>query len=47
MTEPVVLVAHCYKCGAQTHMYYNNVPVCPTCLEVLKAETKLELNETL
>jgi hypothetical protein len=47
MTEPVVPVAHCYKCGAETRMFHNNVPICPPCLALLKAEAKLEFNETL
>jgi hypothetical protein len=46
-TEPVVPVAHCYKCGAETQMSRNSVPICPTCLALLKAESKLGLNETL
>jgi len=47
MTEPSAPVAHCYKCGAATKMSHNHVPVCPACAEVLKAEAKVELNETL
>jgi hypothetical protein len=47
MTEPVVPVEHCYKCGTETQTYRNNVPICQSCLELLKAESKLELNETL
>jgi hypothetical protein len=47
MTEPDVPVKHCYKCGAETQTYYHNVPVCAACSELLKAEAKLELNETL
>jgi hypothetical protein len=47
MTEPVMPVAHCYRCGTETQMYHNNVPVCPTCLARLKAQTKSEFNETI
>lgn len=47
MTKPAVPVKHCYKCGAETELYYHNVPVCPNCSELLKEEAKLELNETL
>lgn len=47
MSEPVVPVAKCYKCGAETTVYYHDVPVCPTCSEILKAKAKLDLNETL
>jgi len=47
MTEPVVPVTHCYKCGVETKTYYHNVPVCPTCEKLLKEEAKRELNETL
>jgi hypothetical protein len=47
MTEPVVPVAHCYKCGTETQTYRNNVPICPACSALLKAETQLEFNETL
>ncbi|MGA2214432.1 MAG: hypothetical protein ABSH31_14245 [Bryobacteraceae bacterium] len=47
MTEPIEPVAHCYKCGAETKIYHNNVPLCPACAALIKAEAKLELNETL
>jgi hypothetical protein len=47
MTEPVAPVMQCYRCGVETKTYYHNVPVCPTCAELLKAQAKLELNETL
>ena len=47
MTEPVVPVAHCYKCGAETQTYENNVPLCPKCSALLKTKSKLALNETL
>jgi DNA-directed RNA polymerase subunit RPC12/RpoP len=42
-----VPVAKCYRCGAETRMYDDNVPVCPACAEALKAKAKLGLNETL
>jgi hypothetical protein len=47
MTEPIVPVAKCYKCGEETQLYVNNVPVCQACSAILKAEAKLSMNETL
>jgi hypothetical protein len=35
MTEPVVPVTHCYRCGAETTMYYPTFRWGPTCSEVL------------
>jgi ssDNA-binding Zn-finger/Zn-ribbon topoisomerase 1 len=38
--EKEVIMATCKKCGTDTQLYANDVPICIACLDALEAKAK-------
>ena len=39
-------MAKCSRCGAETKMFVNGIPMCLACSEALAAKTKQEPNDS-